>query len=330
MLSRSAQGLYWIGRYLERTQHVCRLLTDQMEAIEDRPVEQIDRSWRRIYISLGRVPSGGGLESNLGDDQFMLVDSYTLADDLTFERNNPDAIRCCLAAARENARQVRNFLSRDMWSSLNVAYLELRDAEIGAIWKDRPVEFYSRSEDAVRTFLGIAESTMYRDASWHFLELGRFVERVQLLASLTDAQLAIFPTTESHVESDWYSLLQICEARAAYRRLHSLDYRPAAVINFLVADPRPPRSIRHGLGRILDALGVVSDGEPFAVEAGRRAGRMAARIDYDWPNLDPGDDAAIRAMLQEILGSCQRLHDDITAAYLDYDVQARLPAERSE
>ena len=169
MLSRTAKGIYWIGRCLERAQHSCRLLADQLEALEDRTVEEIDRTWRRLYIGLGRTPVGGDLESNWGDEGFMLADAYTLTDDLTFEPNNPESIRGCLAVARENAREVRNIIGKDMWSCLNVAHLGLRNVGIEDIWNDRPGEFYLRIEDTIRTFSGIAESTMYRDDSWHCL-----------------------------------------------------------------------------------------------------------------------------------------------------------------
>ncbi len=93
---------------------------------------------------------------------------------------------------------------------------------------------------------------MYRDESWHFLQLGRFVERTQLLAGLIDAQLAIFPASEQHPESDWLSLLRICGARRAYGRLFSLEVRPATVVNFLVTDPllgEFKRSSQH-LGKV--------------------------------------------------------------------------------
>ena len=321
MLSRSARGLYWIGRYLERAQHSCRLLADQFGVLEDRPVEEIDRCWRRLYIGLVRTPAGGDLESNLGDEQFMLADAYTLAADLTFEPGNPDGIRNCLAAARENARQVRNVVGKDMWSCLNIAFLGLRDIEVDDIWRDRPEEFYLRTENAIRTFSGITDSTMYRDGGWHFMQLGRFVERAQLVAALVDAQLTVFPTSEYHIESVWRSLLQICDARVAYSRLHSLQFQPTAVVDFVVADPLLSRSIRYALARVWDALDAISSHQPLAVEAGRRAGRMAARIDYDWPNRDPEDDDATRATLMEIRDSCRKLHDDVEAAYFDYAIE---------
>ena len=93
------------------------------------------------------------------------------------------------------------------------------------------------------------------------------------------------------------------------------------MVDFLVADPRLAHSIRFALGRIADSLDAVSAGRPLAVEAGRRAGRMAAGIDYDWPNRDPGDDAAASTALRDIRASCHRLHDDIAASYFDYEIE---------
>ena len=321
MLSRSARGLYWVGRYLERAQHGCRLLAEQLGALEDRPVAEIELNWRRVYTALGRAPLGGELASSLADDAFMLADAYTLVADLAFEADNPDAIRNCLASARENARQVRNTLDRELWGCLNLAFLGIRDVGIEDVWKDRPVDFVRSAEDAVRTFWGVADSAMYRDESWHFLRLGRYVERTQLLAALVEAQLAVFPAREHFSESDWLSLLRVCGANGAYGRLFSLKVRPRLVINFLVTDPHLPRSVRFGLAMIIHALDVVSLGEPLAVEAGRRAGRTAARIDFDWPNLDLGDRSATRALLRGIGESCRRLHDDIRMAYFAYEIE---------
>ena len=323
MLSRSAQGLYWLSRYLERAEHGCRLLADQLKTIEDRTVEEIDRSWQRLYTGLGHEPIGGILGTNLGEEGFMLADAYTLVDDLTFEPCNPGSIRACVNAARENARQVRNVVGKDMWSCLNVAYLSLRDVGIEDFWNDRPDEFFLHTEDAIRTFSGIAESTMYRDHGWHFLQLGRFVERAQLVAALVDAQLAVFPTAEPHVEPDWGSLLRICKAGVAYRRLHSHVYEPDRVVDFLVCDPQLSHSIRYALERISDALNAFSEHRqlPRGPGAAHRTGRMAARIDYDWPNRNPQDDDATRATLRDIREACGLLHDDVEATYFNYAIE---------
>ena len=314
-----------MSRYLERAQQGCRLLADQLKGLEDRSVEEIDQSWRRLYLGLGRTPTGGDLESSRGDDRFMFADAYTLADDLTFEPENPDSIRARVATARENARQVRNVIGRDMWSCLNIAYLGLREVEIQDVWNDRPDEFYLRTEDAIRMFWGIVESSMYRDDGWHFVRLGRFVERAQLVAALVYAQLTVFPTNEPHVESNWRSLLQVCEARSAYSHRHSLEFRPASVIDFLVSDPMLSRSIRYALGRVSDSLRAIAPpGKlPHADETDRHAGRVAARIDYDWPQRNPADDSATRSALQEIRDSCYRLHEDIERTYFSYWIEDR-------
>ena len=305
MLSRNAQGLYWISRYMERAEHGCRLLQNQFLALQDRPVEELDRTWSRLYLSLGREPIGGGLGSNLGDDDFMLADAYTLTDDVTFEPNNADSIRNCVASARENARQVRNVIGNDMWSSLNMLYLGIRDLRVKDIWGDRSGNFYLRTEDSIRTFHGIADSSMYRDDGWHFLQLGRFVERVQHLTGLLDAHLDVFPSHQRYVESDWRSLLQICTARVAYSRLYTLDFKPSSVIDFLVSDPLLSHSIRHSLDRIITALQAVTAQRPLALGAVRRVGRVAANLDFDWPRRDPGDDAATRATLGMIGDECR-------------------------
>ena len=323
MLSRNAQGLYWMSRYLERAEQGCRLLADQLQSLEDRPIEEIERGWLRIYSGLGRVPLVGDLMSGTGNESFMLADAYTLTDELSFEAQNPDAIRSCVAAARENARQVRNAIGQEMWSCLNVAYLALRDVRIEQIWPHQPREFYLRTEDALRTVSGIADSTMYRDHGWHFLELGRFVERAQLVAGLVDAQLSLFPTREAHSESEWGSLLGVCQARGAFRRLHSLQYNPALVVDFLVSDPRLTHSIRYALERVAEQLRAVAErrNSSAALAGQRRVGRLAARLDYDWPYRNAQDDAATRAVLGEIRGACRSLHTDIEAAYFRYAIE---------
>ncbi len=151
MLSRSAQGLYWMGRYLERAEHLCRLLRLQTGALVDRPPREIYFGWSRIYGSMGRQPPGDTLE--VSDDSFTLADSYTLADDLTFERSNPDSIWSCFALGRENARQTRHSISAEMWVRLNLAYLRIQKLGIQDIW-GTPESFYDETVSEIATFSG--------------------------------------------------------------------------------------------------------------------------------------------------------------------------------
>ena len=318
MLSRSAQGLYWMGRYLERTDHLCNLLLVQTEALVDRPGRDIYAGWRRLYVSLQRDPPGGGLALTENDD-FTLADSYTLASDLTFERTNPDSVWNCFAQSRENARQMRHLITAQMWRRLNLAYLRIRDLDIADIWAVLPEDFYAGMMAETDGFAGAAAATMYRDEGWRFLQLGRFVERVQCSTSLLLTQMALDAENkeEEFSEVDWTGLLRACHALEAYDRHYGATVQPDAALDLLVTDPRLARSLYRSLTEItggLESLGV-GPGTNASIAAQRIAGRLAAAILYDWP-----DSRDKEALLQRALEQSLELHALITVAFFDYPV----------
>ena len=318
MLSRSAQGLYWMGRYLERAGCLCRLLHLQVEALVDRPSAEVHFGWRRIYAILDRRPPfGGELEAGESDD-FTLADAYTLAGDLTFDRSNPESIRSCFALGRENARQMRHCISAEMWACLNLAWLRLRDLDIEDIWKVSPESFYARTTRDIDTFVGVAEATMYRDEGWRFLRTGRFIERAQLLTALLLAQLANAPAPGTAPETGWTTLLRAWQAFDAYKRSHSVEVRPDRVLDLLVADPLLPGSLHRSLETLAGEIAAIgpSPNARAGAAAERLAGRLRALIRYEWP--DHPDRPALLAQARE---HCFRLHDLVNAAYVDYDIE---------
>lgn len=320
MLARSAHGLFWMSRYLERAEHTARLLTAQFDALEDRTVEEIDQNWARIYLSIGRSPIGGELSENFGDEDFMLMDSFTLADDLTFELANVDSIRSSMHYARENARQIRNVIGRQLWTRLNTAYLELRNSGIEIVWDRQPRNFYLNVEDSIRTLSGILDSTAYRDHGWHFLQLGRYIERTQIVAALLDAHIQVFPTTQKHVASDWNSLLFICDAQLAYRRRHSLlALDPLRVLNFLICDASLSHSIQYSLERSLEHLNLVSSerNDPKITHINQNLKVVLQLIGDDWHSSFQIDED-VRSILQNVLESSRRISDEIASAYFDF------------
>lgn len=124
ILVRSAQGLYWMSRYLARAEHLCRMLALQMEAMVDRPFREVHFGWSRIYGTMDRTPPWGDI-GVLDSDEGLLFDSYTLAEDMTFERLHPESVWSCFAMGRENARQMRQCITGEMWLGLNLPYLRL-------------------------------------------------------------------------------------------------------------------------------------------------------------------------------------------------------------
>jgi uncharacterized alpha-E superfamily protein len=306
-----------MGRYLERAQHQSRLLQLQTAALVDRPVHEIYFGWNRIYISANRLPPGGNLELT-DSDEFTLADSFTLADDLTFERSNPGSLWNCFAMARENARQTRNCISGEMWSHLNVVYLRLQKLDIQAIWSTSPESFYSEITYEIDTFMGVAAATMYRDEGWHFLQLGRFMERAQLAISLFLAQLAAEGHFEEASEADWTSLLRVYHALEVYNRSYSVDVQPDQVLDLLANDPLLPDSLCQSLEVVGEQLDAIGEG-PNASTSGamrRLAGRLGAQILYAWPDLEDH-----KEVLLEMGGYCRDLHDAIALTYFDYQVE---------
>ena len=318
MLSRNAQGLYWMSRYLERTALICRLLRLQTESLVDRPARDIHAGWSRLYMSLHRLPPGGSIEIGIGEsDDYMLADSYTLAGDLTFDRVNPDSVWNCFAQGRENARQMRHRISSEMWHRLNMVYLRIRGLDIQDIWAGSPEAFYTEIGADIDAFVGAAEATMYRDEGWSFLQIGRFIERAQFSTELLIQQILIDVEAGEYREGDWLDLLWVSNALEQYNRRYGISVHPRDVMDLLVTDPLLPSSLSRSFKEIereLDSVGIGPSSDTFGAVR-RMAGRLSGLVQYEWPdNLDRED------LLNRALEQSRELHSLINAAYFDYPV----------
>ena len=324
MLSRNAQGLYWLGRYLERAGQRCRLLRLQTAALVDRPLREIHFGWSRLFSSVNRQPPVGSLELLGSDDdytladEYALADSYTLADDLTFERANPDSVWSCLALGRENARQMRHCISAEMWTSLNLSYLRIQKLGIQDIWAASPESFYAETAAEIDTFAGVAAATMYRDDGWRFMQLGRFIERAQFSAALLLAQLAAASLTEEHSDADWTSLLRVYHAFEVYSRRYSVEVQPGQVLDLLATDPLLPDSLCRSLDMAEAELTAIGPGpNAHSSDAAQRlAGRLGALIQYDWPDREDREE-----LLGQVGEYCRELHRLVTDTYFDYPIE---------
>ncbi len=313
-------------RYLERAEHTCRLLAEQMALLEDREVEEIDQYWRRLFMSTGFSAVGTHDFESFNDEDFMLTDSYTLTDILTFDTANQSSVVSSISAARENARQVRNAVGRQLWRKLNTAYLDMQTMSMTRVWNSDPVSFFLNLEDAIRTLSSIMHSTMYRDHGWNFLRLGRYVERLQIVVSLLSAQVEIFPASEAHSDPDWASLLSACDSQLAYNRKHSpLAYQPQKVYEFLICDIAVSHSILFSLRQIVGNLNTVSQGRTEAkiVGIGDHTCKIEGDIGRDWQSVYP-DEAELKTVLRSINQESLLLSNAISQAYFDYQLDSRV------
>ena len=317
LLARSGAGLYWMSRHLARAEHLCRLLWLQTEALVDRPVRDIHFGWARIYGALGRQPPWGQLE-RFEDDDCLLADSFTLVGDLAFEPANPSSVRSCITIGRDNARQMRQSISAEMWTRLNLAYLRIRDLTIEEIWRLSPEWFFAEIEASIHTFNGVAEATMYRDDGWRFIQLGNAVERVQLLTGLLLSQQAALQREEDSADSDWTSLLRQFHALNVYNQRFGVRIVPEQVLELLLADSLLPGSMRRSLNSAATQLGVMGPG-PDA-DSSTAARNILAELDalIRAGRRDFGDPYQL---LRQADGLGRDLHDRINAAYFKYSVE---------
>lgn len=320
MLARTAQGLYWMSRYLERAQHLCGMLKMQSEALVDRPIREIHLGWNRIYVSIGRMPPAGGTVL-VDNDDYMLADSYTLADDLTFERTNPDSVWNCFAQGRENARQMRQCISAEMWSCLNIAYLQVQGMNIQDIWRGSPESFYTWLVGQLNTFAGVASATMYRDEGWHFMQLGYFIERAQLLSGLLNAQLELDEVGREHSDGDWTSLLRLYHALEAHNRIYSIEVKPESVIELLSTDTLLPGSLIRSLDMALYEVSAIGNGpdKGSSDNAKELASRLVSTV-REWK-----DQPDKRALLAQVNADCRELHQLVNQTYFDYSSESSFP-----
>ncbi|MEI7773053.1 MAG: alpha-E domain-containing protein, partial [Chloroflexales bacterium] len=161
MLSRVADSLYWMSRYLERAEHTARLIAVGLNLMLDQTPQSVGPRWERLLAALRAYPppSGSG-------------DAYAIARMLTFDTSNEGSIVSCIASARENARQVRELISSEMWEQLNRLYLRVKGSSIDQIWQGEPLEFYQDVKEGAHLFQGVTDATMTHGEGWQFIQVG--------------------------------------------------------------------------------------------------------------------------------------------------------------
>jgi uncharacterized alpha-E superfamily protein len=278
MLSRVADALFWMSRYLERAEHIARMLDVSFHLVLDLHGVAAG-AHEQETTALASI-----LGAPLGAEPSEPEDHTDLHDWLTFSSANPDSIIACINRARNNARSVRGATSPAMWRELNKLYWQLKDADFIARAQGSPGDFYGAVETGCQLFQGLCDATMMHDEGWQFIRLGRCLERADLTLRILDVKhrqlqqfssLADLPIAHLY----WAAVLKSCVAYEAYQRIYISRVEPERVIEFLLLHARFPHAVRYCLeeaARALDQLeGALSD------EPERRAARHLGRAVSD-------------------------------------------------
>jgi uncharacterized alpha-E superfamily protein len=248
MLSRVADTLYWMSRYLERAEHTARVIDINLNLMLDQSPASAGPRWERVLASL----RAEGPEGTPGDP-------YAICRALTFDATNTSSISACVAAARENARQVRELISSEMWEQLNRLYFQVRRASLVDIWSGQPHEFFNSVKDGAHLFRGITDSTVCQGEPYHFIEVGRFLERAAAAAALLDVHFGQThdwndPAVAAAQHLEWVGLLRCCAAFEAYCKVYTADLQPIRIAEFLLLNDEFPHSVRFSVDWVQSAL----------------------------------------------------------------------------
>jgi len=314
LLSRVADGLYWIARYLERAEHSARLIEVGLDLGLGRAGTRATAD--RLFASLGM------------SDDAESVDRGPLVAAALFDLAHRNSVAACVTAARENGRQVREEISSDMWEQLNALFLAVRQIHSTADRDARPASLCRSVIAGIHLFQGITDATMGHAEGWQYLQAGRSIERAGATAGLLDRFVSDGATqADGRLESvDWVALLRSCSALEAYCRHYTADVRPERVTEFLLLSADFPRSVRFAAARVESALQAVAraSGRGAGGRPERLIGRLHASLDYGQVDEILSDDPHV--YLAGISRQCALIHAAVYQSYIAYPIESAIPA----
>lgn len=326
MLSRVADSLYWMSRYLERAEHATRLLDVNLNLMLDESPISAERRWQRVLQALGNPKN---IE--------WTGEPYALTQALTFDTGNKASIISCIIAARENSRHVREQISTEQWHRLNSLYLQVtgpemhhqRQSEALVAGINQPSEFLQSVMEAVHQFQGVTDSTMNHGEGWQFIQVGRYIERAAATALLLQAYHEdLWEQPERIVDGneylDWMGLLRSATAFEAYCKVYTADLTPDRIFEFLLLDEEFPHSVRFSIDSLQCALEKIQgdSGRTRADSLRRLGGRLQSSLSYS--SVDEILNQDVPAYLLNIQAQCRAIHETIYELYVDYSIQAAL------
>jgi uncharacterized alpha-E superfamily protein len=283
MLSRDADSMYWMSRYIERAEHVARLLLVNGNLLIDvgdlAPALQ-ERQWLSVINILRLDEKDAALqgEGNMGD---------RVARHMTFNASNPSSLISCVTRARENARSIRENISAEMWETLNSLYWSIRGDDARARFEDSHEDFYRSIMAGSMIFQGLTDQTMAHDQRWLFTQVAKHLERIDVTCRVIETKFNILNGAETQLESalrniHWMAVLRSCCSIEAYRRNHLGEMEPLRVAAFLILERHFPRSIRFSVQQAVEAVAAIhASVDPNAVDPAERVlGRLNAQLEY--------------------------------------------------
>ena len=314
MLSRVADSIYWMSRYVERAENVARFIDVNLQLMLDDPSGE-DQQWLPLVNTTGdhdefKKRYGKGTQGNV-------------IDFLTFDAENPNSILSCVRGARENARTIREIISSEMWLALNKFYLMVTAAaENKSSALSSPHDFFTEVKNANHLFNGITAATMTHGEPWHFFHMGRMLERADKTSRILDVKYFILLRSVQDVgtpfdDIQWAAVLRSTSAFEMYRKRHG-RISPRGVVEFLLLDREFPRAINFCLTAARDSLHAIS-GTPlgtFRYSPEKLLGQLCSDLSY--ASVDEIVNAGLHEYLDELQTKMNQVGAGIYETFLAF------------
>ena len=275
MLSRVADSVLWMARYVERAENVARFIDVNLNLMLDLPVGSAQQWQPLIDITGDTEPFAR---------RYGTATQQNVIRFLTFDPENVNSICSCLRAARENARSVREVISSEMWEQLNQFYLMVNSAAAGRV--SDPQELFASVKLSSHLFAGITDATMTHNEGWHFCRLARELERADKTSRILDVKYFLLLPTAADVgttfdDIQWAAVLRSASAFEMYRKGYG-RISPNDVVEFLLLDREFPRAVQCCLMSARESAHAISGTPPgiFRNPVEQLLGELCSELAY--------------------------------------------------
>ena len=317
MLSRVANSLYWMARYIERADNAARIVDVNLQLLlESRRLDaqQIAAYWAPVVESTG--------DEEVFKERHNQATGANVTDFLIFDLENGNSLLSSVNQARENARMVRDQVPSEMWEELNRLYLFVRSEAARELWDNSPFAFLQQIRSASLTLVGIGYASIPHNEGWNFLQAGKFLERADKTTRMLDIRHATLPPRGMPVDISqadalgWAAVLRSCSAWDAYKAIHGSQVHPRFVNEYLLLSDEFPRSLKFCVERVDASLRNISGVAPrrFSNDAEQLSGRLLGELQFS--TIEEIFAVGLHDYLDQIQTKLNQVGDALFRAYI--------------
>ncbi|HSH20318.1 MAG TPA: alpha-E domain-containing protein [Draconibacterium sp.] len=308
MLSRVADAIYWMNRYIERAENYARFMDVNFNLSLELPPNLVEQ-WKPLVVTTGDWKLYESLYGKVKKEQVIFF--------LGFDPNNPNSIYSSIVKARENGRSIRPELTKEVWEQINFLYYMVKDGQEKTQWKKKdPRNYFIEIKKGCQLLYGIIDATISRSEGWHFGKIGQLIERADKTSRVLDVKYHMLLPTPKEVGSpfdiiQWAALLKSVSAYDMYRKKNG-KLTPIGISEFLILDKVFPRSMLKCLIQAEQSLQFVSgNSEGFSNKAGKQLGILKSQLEF----VDIHD--IFDTGLHEFLDNFQKKLNEVSAAVFE-------------